>query len=54
MRETYEEAKTLKAQRVELRQQVQRLTDELESAKKVQAKIKAKWSKLKSKLTAML
>ncbi|KAI4347380.1 hypothetical protein L6164_008196 [Bauhinia variegata] len=48
-REIFEEGKMLKAQRVELKEQAMNLGDEWESAKKIQADIRAEWSKLGEK-----
>ena len=45
-REIFEEARMLKARRDELKGQVPKLRDERELAKKIQANIRAKWSKL--------
>ncbi|KAK7314799.1 hypothetical protein VNO77_33327 [Canavalia gladiata] len=53
-REVFEEAKTLKAQRDELREQVPHLRDEWEGAKKLQANIRAEWSKLGEKFNKSL
>lgn len=53
-REVFEEAKTLKAQRDELREQVPHMRDEWEVAKKIQANIKAEWSKLGDKFNKSL
>ncbi|TKY44956.1 nuclear mitotic apparatus protein 1 [Spatholobus suberectus] len=53
-REVFEEAKTLKAQRDELREQVPHLRDELEVAKKNQAHVRAEWSKLGEKFIKSL
>lgn len=53
-REVFEEAKTLKVQRDELREQVPHLRDELEVAKKKQAHIRAEWSKLGEKFVKSL
>jgi len=53
-REAFEEAKILKAQRDELREQVPQLKNELEVAKKNQAHIRAEWSKLGEKFSKSL
>ncbi|RDY02103.1 hypothetical protein CR513_14482, partial [Mucuna pruriens] len=53
-REVFEEAKTLKVQRDELREQVPHLRNELEVAKKNQAHIRAQWSKLGDKFVKSL
>ncbi|XP_061355863.1 uncharacterized protein LOC133300357 [Gastrolobium bilobum] len=53
-REVFEEAKTLKAQRDELREQVPHLRDELELAKKNQTNIRVEWSKLGEKFNRSL
>ncbi|XP_028805585.1 uncharacterized protein LOC114760497 [Neltuma alba] len=53
-RETFEEGKTLKAQRDELKEQAPHLRDEWELAKKTQANIKAEWSKLAEKFNERL
>ncbi|XP_019436810.1 PREDICTED: uncharacterized protein LOC109343117 isoform X2 [Lupinus angustifolius] len=53
-REIFEEAKTLKAQRDELREQLPHMRDECEVAKKIQANIKAEWSKLGEKVNKSL
>ncbi|KAE9600175.1 putative transcription factor/ chromatin remodeling BED-type(Zn) family [Lupinus albus] len=53
-REVFEEAKMLKAQRDELREQLPHMRDECEVAKKVQANIKAEWSKLGEKFNKSL
>ncbi|KAJ1417967.1 hypothetical protein SESBI_16234 [Sesbania bispinosa] len=53
-REVFEEAKTLKAQRDELREQVPHLRDEWEVAKKIQANIQDEWSKLGEKFNKSL
>ncbi|RYR57985.1 hypothetical protein Ahy_A05g023649 isoform B [Arachis hypogaea] len=50
-REVFEEAKTLKAQRDELRDQVPHLRDECEEAKKIQANLRAEWTKLGEKFS---
>ncbi|CAJ1952341.1 unnamed protein product [Sphenostylis stenocarpa] len=53
-REVFEEAKIIKAQRDELREQVPHLKNELEVAKKNQARIRAEWSKLGEKFNKSL
>ncbi|XP_014505989.1 uncharacterized protein LOC106765771 [Vigna radiata var. radiata] len=53
-REAFEEAKILKAQRDELKEQVPHLKNELEVAKKNQAHIRAEWSKLGEKFNKSL
>ncbi|XP_020212563.1 uncharacterized protein LOC109797070 [Cajanus cajan] len=53
-REVFEEAKILKAQRDDLREQVPHLRNELEVAKKNQAHIRSEWSKLGEKFTKSL
>lgn len=53
-REVFEEAKTLKAQRDELREQVPHLKDEREVAKKIQENIQAEWLKLGEKFNKSL
>ena len=53
-REVFEEAKILKVQRDELREQVPHLRNELEVAKKNQAHIRAEWSKLGEKFNKSL
>ncbi|KAE9588314.1 putative transcription factor/ chromatin remodeling BED-type(Zn) family [Lupinus albus] len=53
-REVFEEAKTLKAQRDELREQLPHMRDECEVAKKIQANINAEWSKLGEKVNQSL
>ncbi|CAL0322320.1 unnamed protein product [Lupinus luteus] len=53
-REIFEEAKILKAQRDELREQLPYIRDECEVAKKSQANIKAEWSKLGEKFNKSL
>lgn len=53
-REAFEEAKILKAQRDELREQVPHLKNELEVAKKNQTHIRAEWSKLGEKFSKSL
>ncbi|CAJ2638731.1 unnamed protein product [Trifolium pratense] len=50
-REIFENAKILKVQRDELREQVHCLRDEHELAKKIQANIRDEWSKLGEKFT---
>ncbi|OIW03563.1 hypothetical protein TanjilG_30983 [Lupinus angustifolius] len=53
-REVFEEAKILKAQRDELREQLPHMRDECEVANKIQANIKAEWSKLGEKFNKSL
>jgi len=53
-REVFEEAKTLKAQRDELREQVPHLKDEREVAKKIQENIQVEWLKLGEKFNKSL
>ncbi|CAL5184918.1 unnamed protein product [Lathyrus oleraceus] len=53
-REVFEEAKTLKAQRDELREQVPQLKDEREMAKKIQENIQVEWLKLGEKFNKRL
>lgn len=53
-REIFEEAKSLKAQRDELKEQAPHLRDEWEFAKKTQANIRAEWSKLGEKFSRSL
>lgn len=53
-REVFEEAKTLKAQRDELREQVPQLKDEREMAKKIQENIQVEWLKLGEKFNKSL
>ncbi|CAK8532334.1 unnamed protein product [Lathyrus sativus] len=53
-REVFEEAKTLKVQRDELREQVPQLKDEREMAKKVQENIQVEWLKLGEKFNKSL
>jgi hypothetical protein len=53
-REVFEEAKTLKAERDELREQVPHLKEEREVAKKIQENIQAEWLKLGEKINKSL
>ncbi|XP_027358981.1 uncharacterized protein LOC113867733 [Abrus precatorius] len=53
-REVFEEAKTLKAQRDDLREQVPHLRVDWEAAKKIQANIRVEWSKLGEKFNKIL
>ncbi|XP_054778189.1 uncharacterized protein LOC129286161 isoform X2 [Prosopis cineraria] len=53
-REIFEEGKTLKAQRDELKEQAPGLRDEWDWAKKIQANIKAEWSKLAERFNERL
>ncbi|KAF7820288.1 TMV resistance protein N [Senna tora] len=53
-REIFEEGKTLKTQRDELKEQAPHLRDEWELAKKTQANIRAEWSKLGEKFSRRL
>ncbi|CAI8593418.1 unnamed protein product [Vicia faba] len=53
-REVFEEAKALKAQRDELKEQVPQLKDEREMAKKIQENIQVEWLKLGEKFNKSL